>query len=1376
MVSPDKYGNQAEYPHIRCHLMNRLSSLKISTLICALLMPLYWANVHANESKIRFERVIATGAEIRGNSVIQDRQGFIWMATQTGLARYDGYELKWYKKSADHSSISYNQANALLESRDGMIWIGTFGDGLNRYDPNTDTFTRYGHEPDNPQSLGNSQIWALAESHDGNIWVGTQGGISLFNRADKTFTNYSHDPLNPNSLSGNTVRALYEDRAGVLWVGAYGAGLTSFDAGQNIFTRYRHDPDKAQSLSHNDVRSIYEDRADVLWISTIEGGLNKLDRENGRFTHYKHNPQNPASIASNDVRQVLEDSAGNFWVISGLSGVSLFDRMSESFINYAHDPVNEQSIGFNNVYNILEERSGILFFFSVSGKIDKFDKRGQRFKLYQHNQHNPNSLSTSSILHIYEDNKGAMWFGGFKEGGLNRYDRHSGEFARYKSDSEDPASLKYSYPTEFLEDSLGNFWVSTSNVSTATLSLFDRDSGRVIKRYEHQPDNPNGLPKSLFNFTLANDADDPNILWIGSYGSGLVKFEKSEERFTRFMKDANNPDSISDNIVYDISKGNDGVLWIGTQKGGLCQFNKKNETFKCYVHDPEDPDSIGKGFITESYEDSSGVLWVLSYGSGLNRLNRETGTFLHYNRQNGFATNQVQAGPLEDAQGMLWMSTDVGILKFNPQTGVVEKSYNKRDGLQGDVFQYFSSLKSTDGEMWFGGVNGINSFYPEDIEDNPFVPPVYLTALTQGGENIKLEQSLTNLKKLNLDWNNNFFEFEFAALNFTQSENNHYKYMLEGLDNSWFDSGDRRFGRYSNIPGGAYTLRIKASNNDGLWSRPEQEVSVKVTVGSPFWYTWWFYLSVVAVLLLTVGFTVIYLLKLRTEISQRKQAEIALRNGEEKYRILVENTPDLLYRTDLQGRITFISPSVYKLSGYSVDEAMGMNMAEEIYQNPEERIAFVTKLKEQGSVSNFEALLKRKDGSTWWASTNAHFLIDSDGTVDGVEGITRDVTERKALQSQLQQSQKMEAMGTLAGGIAHDFNNILGIILGYADMAKLQLEAGSSINGDLDEIIAAGKRAGELVKQILAFSHQTDAQCVPLQPLILVKEAIKMLRPSLPSTIEIFQDLDTEIVTVAADPTKFHQIMMNLCTNAFHAMEEKGGRLEISLKRKRLSKDELVHEAGDFVQLVISDTGSGIPKEIMDKIFDPFYTTKETGKGTGMGLSIVHGIVKSFGGFITINSELGTGTAVQVYLPVINDSTLLEGEVVDVIPTGNERILFVDDEEMLTRVGKTMLEELGYRVTVNNSSREALELFTKDPRQFDLLITDQTMPAMTGVELARGILNIRGDIPILLCTGYSSLVTADEAKSLGITEFASKPLVRKELARLVRKTLDSVNQ
>ncbi len=387
--------------------------------------------------------------------------------------------------------------------------------------------------------------------------------------------------------------------------------------------------------------------------------------------------------------------------------------------------------------------------------------------------------------------------------------------------------------------------------------------------------------------------------------------------------------------------------------------------------------------------------------------------------------------------------------------------------------------------------------------------------------------------------------------------------------------------------------------------------------------------------------------------------------------------------------------------------------------------------------------------------------------------------QRQKLETQLQQAQKMEAIGTLAGGIAHDFNNILGAIIGYAEMIHEDCPENSSLFDDINQVLQAANRAKELVKQILAFSRQAKAIKSPVQPATIVKEAIKLLRSSIPTTISIEQDIDPEAGVVLADPTQIHQILMNLCTNAFHAMEMEGGTLTISLHKKTLTKDDLSNEPnmqpGNFLQLSIKDTGVGIAPEIRKKIFDPYFTTKEVGKGTGMGLSMVHGIVKSYGGSISCESMLGEGTVFRITLPTIEAHALDENESTEPAPEGRERILLIDDEEILLQMGTNMLERLGYHVTARWNGIEALATFQNNPDLFDIVITDQTMPGMTGVDLSRRILQLRPNMPIILCTGYSSLISEEQALSLGIRGYAMKPLARKNVARLIRELLDSTN-
>ena len=388
--------------------------------------------------------------------------------------------------------------------------------------------------------------------------------------------------------------------------------------------------------------------------------------------------------------------------------------------------------------------------------------------------------------------------------------------------------------------------------------------------------------------------------------------------------------------------------------------------------------------------------------------------------------------------------------------------------------------------------------------------------------------------------------------------------------------------------------------------------------------------------------------------------------------------------------------------------------------------------------------------------------------------------DRTTMAEQIQKMQKTEAIGTLAGGIAHDFNNILYPLVGFAEMLKDDVPENSPLQEHIDEILHAAFRSRDLVQQILSFSRQGDQDMKPIKLQHVAKEALKLLRASIPTTIDIQQDLDPSCGFVIADPTKFHQIVMNLVTNAYHAMEETGGSLRITLRQVQIdSVPSGFPETlpGEYVCLTVVDTGTGIQKDILDKIFDPYFTTKEQGRGTGLGLSVVHGIVKNLKGDIIINSEPDIGTKVKVFLPVMDRKVDEEspGEAIP-ITGGTERILLVDDEEANVRMMQQMLKRLGYKVTIQTESIEALEVFKDNPDSFDLIVTDMTMPKMTGAQLAGEIKKIKPDIPIIICTGFSNQISEEKSKALGIDGFVIKPVIKRDIAEAIRKVLSGVKK
>ena len=515
-----------------------------------------------------------------------------------------------------------------------------------------------------------------------------------------------------------------------------------------------------------------------------------------------------------------------------------------------------------------------------------------------------------------------------------------------------------------------------------------------------------------------------------------------------------------------------------------------------------------------------------------------------------------------------------------------------------------------------------------------------------------------------------------------------------------------------------------------------------------------------------------------TDITERKRAE------EERMHLAtaIEQTAEGLIVTNRDWVIQYVNPAVERMTGYSKSEIIGKHSR--ILKSDKHDRVFYKNIRDtlaRGEVWAGHLVNRRKDGTFYDTEVTSSPVLDSACNIISYVSIHRDITREVRLERELRQAHKMEAIGTLAGGIAHDFNNILMAIIGYTEIALYKTPEGTTpVRRDLEQVLKAGYRARDLVNQILTFSHQSDQERKVIDIVPPVKEALKLLRSSLPSTIEIRQDIaiPPEKGVILADPTQIHQVLMNLCTNAAHAMRDKGGILSVSLSSVETDADAYLVsrypdlKPGPYVRLTVGDSGHGVDPSILERIFDPYFTTKGPGEGTGMGLAVVQGIVNRHGGMITVNSEIGKGTTFHALFPRIEQEIVPEDMLAEALPTGSERLLFSDDEKTLVDLGTGMLESLGYSVTIKTNSLEALETFRAEPDAFDLVITDVTMPAMTGIELAKELMAIRPDIPIILCTGFSELINEKQAKEMGIQEFVMKPFVIGKHAKTIRKVLE----
>jgi ligand-binding sensor domain-containing protein/signal transduction histidine kinase len=901
--------------------------------------------VAGSEPEIRFQRISLEQGLSQSSvlSILQDRQGLMWFGTLDGLNRYDSYEFKVYRHDpADPHSPDPGSIGLILEDQVGMLWIvagssylnrydrdldrftryrlvsddaeggtdliwtvyedsggtvwvGTYRNGLHRYDRQADQFIQYRHHPDDVHSLSDDRVYAIYEDHQGALWIGTKSGLNRLDRETDRFTAYRHDPDDPGSLGSDIVQLVFEDQAGRLWVTTYPVGLEQFDreAGR-VIARYQHDPNNPQSIDRTDrITDVHVDSRGLLWIQHFDGRLDRFDPETGIFRRYRHDPDDPHSLSQGEVSFVVEDKAGTLWV-GTTGGLDRYDSAADQFIHYRNNPRERDSLSSNDVMSFFEDRASVLWIGTWSKGLNLYAPYKEKFRHYQLDPDALDSVQNNVVNSIYRDRTGTLWIG--TDAGLNRLDPKTGELTRYVHDPEDPRSLSLGWVGSIYEDTAGRLWIGTQG----GLNRLDRQTGRFT-RYQVVPSGEYtlgiGTIRSIYQ-------DGSGVIWLAKHRQGLCEFDPQTDECVQYLyapEDALSPHNMATTVYEDSA----GTLWIGTQ-GGLHEFDRDTKMFTAYEHDPKDPQSLSGSYVAAIYEDRTGTLWVGTNRGGLNRFDRETKTFTRYSERDGLPSSAA-LGILEDTQGHLWLSTNKGLSEFDPRAETF-RNYDSSDGLQSNEFIGGAYHRTADGAMLFGGVNGFNIFWPEEIQDNPTIPPVVLTSLTQGGEAVVVGKAVESVTDVTFEWPNNFFEFEFAALDFTQPDRNQYAYMLEGFrDESWNYIGTRRFGKYTNLPGGTYTLRLRGSNSDGVWN--EDGLSITVTIVPPFWDTWWFRGIVAAVLLACVvgGYRLRVrsvearsreleeqvqqrTAELRQEMEQRERIEEALRQSEAQQAVAAERS------------------------------------------------------------------------------------------------------------------------------------------------------------------------------------------------------------------------------------------------------------------------------------------------------------------------------------------------------------------------------------------------------------------------------------------------------------------------------------------------------
>ncbi|MGE5342105.1 MAG: two-component regulator propeller domain-containing protein [Candidatus Omnitrophota bacterium] len=775
-------------------------------------------SLHSMAQVIRFDRIsIEEGlSQSIVQCVIQDSRGFMWFGTEDGLNRYDGYNFTVMRQIPGNiNSLSHNNVLALYEDKTGLIWIGTFLGGLSTFDYKTNTFTHYRNDVTNANSLSNNLVFTIYEDHAGMMWIGTQGGLNRFDRKTTQFKRFQHVPTDPHSLSDNSVHAIVQDRSGTLWIGTEN-GLNQFDPQTGRFTRFQRHSPKKHSLSHNDVRAIHEDQNGILWIGTNGGGLNTFNPQNGQFDAYRFDPRHSNSISSNTVYAITEDTRpGELW-IGTAAGLNHFDPKTKTFSRYTSNPSDRFSLSNGDIRSIYKDRSGVIWIGTYGGGANKFNGKKKEFMHYI-------TLTDKIVWSVWEEDAQYLWVG--TQTGLNKFDRTTGQIIPYRLIPGSANCLSSNTIRFIFEDRFKTLWLGTHG---GGLNTFNRKSEK-FRVYTHS-ENPNSLSHDELRSVYE---DRSGTLWFGTNGGGLNRFNREKDNFTVYKNNANDPSSLSNDFIRCMVEDSHGNFWIGTQGGGLNQLDRSTGKFTRYTNDPHNPLSLSNDYVFAICEAKSGELFIGTYGGGLNRFDPVTKKFTHIDVSD--MGRLSICGMLMDNDGNLWLSTNHGLLKYNPNEKTF-KHYTERDGLQSNEFNGGACYKSPGGELFFGGINGFNAFYPERIKDSAFIPPIVITSFLKCNKETEFDKPISELKELVLDPSDYFFSFEFTALDFTAPQKNKYKYKMKGIDPDWIETdSNKRFASYTTLDPGQYTFMVKGTNCDGKWN--DAGAAIRIKIKPPLWKT-----------------------------------------------------------------------------------------------------------------------------------------------------------------------------------------------------------------------------------------------------------------------------------------------------------------------------------------------------------------------------------------------------------------------------------------------------------------------------------------------------------------------------------------------------------
>ncbi|MFV2073193.1 MAG: two-component regulator propeller domain-containing protein [Thermoanaerobaculales bacterium] len=836
--------------------LRRIFPAGISVLtVISLLGAAAGASATRRSRQTEFSHVTTDDGLLHSNvyAIAQDRTGFMWFGTEAGLMRYDGYGLTPFVSDPDDATaISTNGIAAILLDSAGVMWVGSWGGGLYRFDDGTELFASFTHDPSDPLSVPDDRIQVVFEDRDKTLWTGSfSGGLSRFEAGSGSFVTYRHDPANPESLSADRVWAICGAEGGALWIGTE-QGLDRLDRETGTLTSFRHDPQNPKGLPAENIRALAIDGDGTVWVGTWRG-LGSFDPGLEVFHPVPGDTPAAEQLRKVPVNVIFQASDGALWVGTAGNGLFSIDGATGAVEQFVHHPDRPGSLSSNDVRALYEDRSRVLWIGTRGGGIDRLDLKPPKFDRVRHDPSDASSVSNGWVSSFLEDSSGRLWVG--TSAGLDRHDESNGGFVHFRPDASDPTTLPNPTVQYVYEDRSGVIWVGTWN---GGLSRFDRKS-QSFDTFRHDPADPESLSDNRVSTILE---DSEGTLWVGT-ARGLNRFNRQRGSFDRLLPGSlDGSDSLGDDVIWVLFEDRQGQLWVGTEVGGLVRFDRDSSELVRYLPVSGDASSLSSRHVLALFEDAEGTLWI-GTTNGLNARAPGAEKFVRLGSEVGLPAGMVY-GILGDDDGHLWISTSRGLSRFDPHTGEV-RNYTARDGLHGITFRSGACLKGGDGRLYFGGNNGYTVFHPSQVADNPHAPPVVLSSFRRFDEKVTLDRPLSKVETINLSHQDNFFSLGFAALDYTDPLRNRFRYILEGFDREWNKPGTRRFASYTNVSPGRYVLKVQACNSDGVWNEKGLELAIRII--PPFWRTWWFRILALASIILGV----ITLLKVKLAAERRRQ-------------------------------------------------------------------------------------------------------------------------------------------------------------------------------------------------------------------------------------------------------------------------------------------------------------------------------------------------------------------------------------------------------------------------------------------------------------------------------------------------------------------------